>query len=420
VPESRRHFLKLAAAGAAAPLTGAAAALSPGGAQAPAASTTKQGLRPRGPDESVVVCAGDLFLVRPLSDASSQGANAVFDVFRQADAGLANLENGLSTVGSPELGGFRHGGALRGAPGLAKELSWAGIKAVSLANNHTGNYGPDALIETMAALDAAGVKHAGAGRDITEAFAPTFVKAGNLTIALVSVYSFYYNFQANDVATPAGAGVAACRAYDVLGGSTAALDATDRDKRPYLLHRLEQPPHVIVAPLKEDVDRLCAAVKDGADRADFTIVSAHIHWGRHTKHDLPAHQRVIAHAAIDAGADLFVGHGPHTIRGVEHYRERLILYSLGNFVLLPPTPTTERSTAASEPTTGQRGIVARIAIQRRRIVHAELLPIVIDPGTGPQFAGGQLADRIVGGLYGLSAALGTDLHMHDWLASVTL
>jgi poly-gamma-glutamate synthesis protein (capsule biosynthesis protein) len=378
------------------------------------------GLRPKQPGEAVVVCTGDLFLMQPLSTPADPDAAPVFDVLRQADAAFANLENGLSTGGAAELGGFRHGGAIRGEPALAKELAWVGVKAVSLANNHTGNYGPDALLETIAALDAAGIRHAGAGRTVAEAFAPTLVKAGDLTIAFVSVYSFYYNFQANDVATATQPGVAVCRAYDVLVGSTGGLDATDRDKRPYLLHLLDQPPHTIVAPLKEDVDRLAATVRDAADRADFTVVSAHIHWGRHTKHDLPVHQRVIAHAAIDAGADLFVAHGPHTLRGVERYRGKPVLYSIGNFILRnPPAAATQGGgESPAEPPPGQRSVIARLAIRRHTITSLELLPIVMEGRGTPRFATGRLADRIVGGLYGMSAALGTELRAKDWFATV--
>ena len=161
----------------------------------------------------MLACAGDWFLTRRLSNAVGPETEAVFNVFREADAAFVNLENGLSTVGSADLGGFGQGPALRGDPALVSELTWGGFDAVSLANNHTGNFGPDALLQTIATLDTAKVAHAGAGRNIDEAFAPTYVKAGALTVAFFSNYTLYYNFTATDQATAAAPGVAVCRAY---------------------------------------------------------------------------------------------------------------------------------------------------------------------------------------------------------------
>ena len=414
---SRRRFVQTAVATAGAMIggTGTGGEAAGGAAQSSVDSTL---LRPKAPGESIIVCAGDLFLTQPLSSPSNPQTAAVYDVLRQADTALANLENGLSTRGSPDLGGFKFGPAIRGNPALAADLTWAGVRAVSLANNHTGNFGPDALLETIAALDSAGVQYAGAGRNVGEAFAPTFVRAGSLTVGLVSAYSFYYNFQALDIAgaTP---GIAACRAYDVLVGSGHGLDTTDRDKSPFLLRLANHPPQVVMASLKEDVDRLVAAVKTAASRADFTIVSTHFHWGRHGRHDLLLHKQALAHTAVDAGADLFVGHGPHTLRGMEWYRGKPIMYSLGNFVLRwnsssPPVPPVA---AGADPPPANRSVIARLAITRRRVTSLELLPIVIDGEGSPQFAAGRTGDRILAGMYGMSAMLGAELRFNDWFAT---
>src|SRR5689334_14097650 len=113
--ESRRTFLKAAAAGV--PL--AIGAHPSGAATSEQAASVDAELRtPRG-GEASIVCAGDWFLTRQVSAAVRPDTDAVFQLFRQADASFANLENGLSTVGSGELGGFRQGGPLRGDPALA-------------------------------------------------------------------------------------------------------------------------------------------------------------------------------------------------------------------------------------------------------------------------------------------------------------
>jgi hypothetical protein len=189
--ETRRDFLKLAASGLS--LSGAAprsqTSRPPGGDRG-------ADLRARRPGEAVLACAGDWFLTRRLSTAIEPETNSVFEMFRHADAGFANLENGLSTRGSGELGGFRQGPPLRGDPALVSELAWGGVRNVSLANNHTGNFGREALMQTIATLDQAKIGHAGAGSTIDRAFAPAFVTAGDLSVAFFSVYSLYYNFGA--------------------------------------------------------------------------------------------------------------------------------------------------------------------------------------------------------------------------------
>ena len=129
-------------------------------------------LRARGQGEATLACCGDWFLTRRLSNAVTTESNALFDVLRGADASFANLENGLSTVGSAELGGFKHGAALRGHPELASELAWGGVHAVCLANNHTGNFGREALLQTISTLDEWKIAHAGAGANITKRSRP--------------------------------------------------------------------------------------------------------------------------------------------------------------------------------------------------------------------------------------------------------
>ncbi|HSR42992.1 MAG TPA: CapA family protein, partial [Longimicrobiales bacterium] len=381
---SRREFLRLAAAAGMAP---PAAALARGHARAAPLGSR---LRQQRPDESTVVLAGDLFLTTPFPPRLAPETEEVYGILRGSDAALANLENGLSTTGSEDLGGFRYGGAIRGAPSLVGELSRAGVTAVSLANNHTGNFGPDALLETMATLEGAGIHHAGAGRNIQEAFAPTYFDAGGRRVALLSLYSYYYNFGATDNATTTEPGIAGSRAYDVVIRMAGGFETADRDVEPYVL----EPDRggggqSIMGPLKEDLDRMVDAVESVDDRAELTIVSVHIHWGRHTKQDLPYQQRVLARAALDAGADLFVGHGPHTLRGIEVYRGRPIFYSLGNFVLRPGRDRSAPPPDIGARSGGHEAVVARIATSAAEIRAVELVPIVIDGAGQPHLARGE-------------------------------
>jgi poly-gamma-glutamate synthesis protein (capsule biosynthesis protein) len=394
---ARRAFLK-AAAGA------LSLSVAPLGAQGQSPrGGAAVGLRAAQPGESILVCGGDWFLTRRLSPSASPATTALFDVFRGADAGFANLENGLSTVGSGELGGFRQGAPLRGDPALAPELAWAGVRAVSLANNHTGNYGREALLETIAALDRHRLGHAGAGASLDAAAGPALVRAGGLTVAFFSVYTLYDAFSADDQATASAPGVNVCRAHDVVVQPQDGFDPATAAAPPYIVARRQAPPQTIMAASSADVARLKAAIGRASSQADFTLLSVHVHWGRHTRHDLPPNLRAFAYEMIDAGVDLFVGHGPHAIRGVEVYRGKPIVHSMGNLVLMPANPG-----AAAAPERYE-GVVVRAAVAPRQVRALEFLPIAIDVSGDPRMAEGGQAAGTLGKLAGLSAALGLDI-----------
>ncbi len=92
-------------------------------------------------------------------------------------------------------------------------------------------------------------------------------------------------------------------------------------------------PEVRTEPNAEDVAEIAAVVKNASRLADYTLVTIHAHEGIPQDRAVPAQFLVsFAHAMVDAGADLFVGHGPHVLRGVEMYKGKPIMYSLGDFI----------------------------------------------------------------------------------------
>ncbi len=430
MPFSRRRFLEATAAGVIPPVAGIISSGRAGG-HLPGESFEK--LRKRNEGETVLTFVGDFFLMRELPDHEAAEAEQVFDLLRESDLAFANLENGLSTVGSPEASGFPsvdwggglRGPSLRGHPSLVKELTWAGVNAVSLANNHTGNYGRDALLETMTTLDGAGIRYAGAGRNVEEAFAPAYLSVGGLTVAFLSLYSYYYQYGADEVASSTEAGVASSRTFDVLLQVPSGLESRyvnpNHDDPPYQLGLQPGGSHSVLAPLKEDIDRMRDAISQAQARADFTILSVHLHWGRSGKHDLPFQQRVLVQAAIDAGVDLFVGHGPHVLGGVETFRGKAIAYGMGNFMLSrasAPEQSGKLSSAALEGQPTRQSMVLRATVKKKEVVALELLPIVIGADGRPRFARGAGGQRIVQKLIGLSAQLGTEIEETDWFGNV--
>jgi poly-gamma-glutamate capsule biosynthesis protein CapA/YwtB (metallophosphatase superfamily) len=378
VGATRRDFLSLAAAAVVAPTARQAANL-------PADQDKLRLLRRPAGDERSIVLGGDYFLDHRLSE----GANPteVFDVFRQADAAFANLEGGLSTAGSAELGGFKWGPNVRGNPALVSELKWAGIRAVSVANNHTGNFGREALLETLSHLDKAGIAHSGAGRNIDDAFAACYVDARGLKVGICSFYSYITDIEADDVATEEKPGIAVSRADHVVLQPAAAVDTSRLRVAPSYLARTVVPPHYdTLAPRYNDLQRMKKAVGEAAGHAD-----------------------------------LFVGHGPHTVRGVEIYKQKPIIYSVGNLVLRDESKITlsEVEKSLNQEVTHQ-GMVARVIFEKKAVREVELLPISILPDGCPQFAAPERAMMTTQRVMGLSAALDTDVAAKEWFGLVKL
>ncbi|UHL63089.1 CapA family protein [Paralcaligenes sp. KSB-10] len=205
------------------------------------------------------------------------------------------------------------------APQIGKDaLTRAGIRAVGLANNV--NYGEAAINESIARLNEAGIAHTGAGADLGAARAPAIVDVNGVRVGFLQRTSVYW--PTHHEARVNAAGVA------VIRGQT-AYQVPAHKSRPDVppLNRPGIPPYIItwaepsyLQSLKEDIAALKA-------KSDFVVVSCH--WGLWK--EVLAYMTEIAHGAIDAGADMVVGHGPHYSLPVEVYRGKPIFYGLGSF-----------------------------------------------------------------------------------------
>lgn len=323
-------------------LLGALAAPQPGAAQE-AKHTPPQG-------SMTFALTGDAIITRRLSPFREREFLEMIEVIRRADAAFTNLEVLFHTYdeGYPTV---ESGGTWMAAePSLAKELVWAGFDLVSLANNHTMDYGAGGLRSTMDALDAAGLVHAGAGHNLERARAPAYLETAGGRVALISVAS---TFSAEDRAgrargdVPGRPGLSPLRYTTTYTVSRASLDALrkvaqeagiraggDHDRLVFLgaTFVAGEPAGVRTAPHPGDLAEIIAAVQDARRQADWVLVTSHSHEGAASR-EVPAEFLVtFARAVIDAGADLFVGHGPHVLRGVEIYKGKPVFYSLANFI----------------------------------------------------------------------------------------
>ena len=265
------------------------------------------------------------------------GTGEVREYLSSADLTLANLENPVveDAVWHPDAATFT------GDPRLLPVLNQAGIDGVTLANNHILDAGVAGIQETQRYLEEAGISYTGAGMDLASAREPMTFDLGRVKIGVLSyldVPSYEWAW-----ATETYPGTAPLR-EDVM---------------------------------REDIERL---------RQEVDLVLVMPHWGKEYIAEPEPGQVKMARAAVDAGADLFIGGHAHWPKGIEVYEEKPIFYGVGNF-LLDQSWSEETST----------GIFAEITLYEDRPIQAEPVPFVMLDYAQPNFllpeAGGNRALR---------------------------
>jgi poly-gamma-glutamate synthesis protein (capsule biosynthesis protein) len=239
---------------------------------------------------------------------------------------------------------------LRADPAIAKDIAWAGFDLVSRANNHAGDYGVGAMRLTTRYVAEAGLVQAGVGESLQEAREAKYLETPKGRVALVSVASTFPDHSRASRSRgdmPARPGLSPLRFTTTYVVSRERLEALRALSRELGLRTAERgdtldafarrfvagdTTRTLTEPRKEDLDEILAVVRGASRMADHVIVTIHSHEADRGR-ELPARfLETFARAAIDAGATVFVGHGPHVLRGVEIYKARPIFYSLGDFV----------------------------------------------------------------------------------------
>jgi poly-gamma-glutamate capsule biosynthesis protein CapA/YwtB (metallophosphatase superfamily) len=401
-----------------------------------------------------IAFTGDTFLAAALSGSASEETLSIRSVLQRCDSAFTNLETLFHRFESPPMA--ESGGTYSQAdPVLAGELTWLGLNLISTAHNHAGDYGADGLLSSLSHLRAHGFRPAGAGPDLSTAAAPTYVRSRNGDrIALVAATA---TFPRHSCAAD-GSGVHRPRPginplrYDLefvvpADDLNAIHSLADRlqthprltgDGRVHAFRTHGHPEGYVFAegdgPRQRssaralDLDRLAASVAAAAEKATPVIASLHVHEsGEGGLATPPGFLVQVAHALVDAGADVVVGHGPHVLRGVERYRDSIIFYSLGNFVfqtqLMQHQPDRADGSAtgakATLDFTRYRGFwqsaVAVVEWVDGRLTDVSLIPVALSgPGDGefdgtPRLANAALRAEVTGRLIGMSAELATPL-----------
>ena len=354
----------------------------------------------------MLAAAGDVMLTHPLGDSPA------FAWLHEADLACANLEVPLSRRGYPADKPIVH----RADPALAGELARLGLDVVSFANNHSLDCGPDALLDTLAAVEEAGVAVVGAGEHLAAAMQHRTVRAGQARVAFLGLSS---TLPVGSAATGDRPGIAPLRVRVGL-----LADAPVFEEQPGTA------PYVTTEVLPEDLERAREAIQTARRDADFVVAS--VHWGVPPGWTAPfqgllaEYQRPLGHALIDAGADLVLGHHPHTLHGVEACAGGLICYSLGNFIFHTLAPGTAMHLSRPSPPYDLRFVRPPELMESAVFLFAreggrwslELRPCAFDEQGECRPVGGARAAAILERVAAHSAELGTEMRIDDGRGAV--
>jgi poly-gamma-glutamate synthesis protein (capsule biosynthesis protein) len=305
-----------------------------------------------------LVTIGDLLYSHPMADSSDAEFQKVVQIIKRGDVTIGNRE-GICI----DLNGFKGqgygNGLLWGEASLAKDMKAMGVSMVSVANNHSTDWGPEGLLESQRLLDEAGIAHAGGGRTLQQARRAGILKTPKGRVALVSAAStFKPNAGANDAVgdVPSRPGICILRTQRV-NLVTADQMAMIRTLATQLASPLQPAPAPDASQvtfgeqiyrvsdkqgIQWDMDfydhaGLLKAVRDAKQQADLAVFTIHAHESPTGVDDdtpePPDFLVRLSHTVVDAGADVVLDGGPHSLRGIEIYKGRPVFYGIGVFFI---------------------------------------------------------------------------------------
>ena len=310
-----------------------------------------------------LAAAGDVMIKRPASMLEDPAFQSLIGHIRGADIGVGNMEGNLSDIRTFD-------GPLRGMMGskeVAADLKAMGFKMMNRANNHVFDSDKEGMFATIEQLEAAGIVQAGTGKNLEDARAPAFLDTPKGRIALVGMHTPHNTTAANASYQTGNTGgrpglnalnyvtyhhvteqqleaIKGIRraVYTPPPGATntvrlPAKEPADRVQLFGVWYKVGTPGTKSFEMDPEDLREILRSIRNGKYLSNFLIATIHAHQGPITaqqwlfEDQTPDFLIELAHKAIDNGADAFVGHGPHVLRGVEIYKGKPIFYGLGEF-----------------------------------------------------------------------------------------
>lgn len=315
-----------------------------------------------------VIAVGDIMLdgtSRPVlaQNGYDYAFAGVKHLFGNAPIVFGNLEGPLTDRGNAEQDKTY---TFRSPPDkVSRALVGAGFNVVSLANNHTLDYGAEGLAQTIETLETAGIAYAGAGPNLKAARRPAILEVGDKRVAILG-YS---------LTLPENFYAASGRPGTAFGHE----------------------------------GHVRADVQAARKQADIVLVA--FHWGQEGKTELREYQVRLGRLAIDAGAAAVIGHHPHILQAVEHYKDGVILYSLGNFTFGSYSRRARVSAVAELVFDGDR-----VRELRMHPINVNNFEVEFQPRPLPPAA----AERVVAELRELSAARQTQVASEAGMAILRL
>lgn len=308
-----------------------------------------------------IALIGDVMLGRLVDDYLESTGDPCYvwgntrKIIQQCDLAMCNLECVIADSGAPwdETPKVFH---FRSHAKNVDSLTCAGIDVVTLANNHSLDYGFTAFSEMLGTLKAARIGYAGAGDSFTEAVRPAVVKVGDIHVGLLSF--------TDDMPEWAAA-----------------------NGKPGVYH-------VPLRPSGTEWHTLFDTINQAKTECDFLIVSPH--WGPNFGYEVQGDYIQWAHGIIDAGADMIFGHSGHIPRGIEVYKQKPVIYSAGDFI---------DDYAISDEEPNDEGFIYILKLDGAIPVGLQLHPIIIKKFQA-RLAGAR-APRIAARLLRLSEKFGT-------------
>ena len=301
-----------------------------------------------------MVLTGDVILTRRVSGLSDPGFAAVRALLTESDCTIGNCELVIAarSEGVPSAAGRSLSSVVR--PHMADELRWLGFDMMGTANNHTLDYGSGGVAATIAHLERVGIVSAGTGANLQQAAEPRYVDTPGGRVALVGCASTVAPHapavwaRGDYPGVPGTNTVRLVRKYQVPKGMLDAIAGASTALAPVQFSgaAFPVPPGVtfmgsafvegptadlLSDPHPADVKRITEAIATARTSARIVVASIHAH---EIYRDLTTPDPFLpklAHAAIDAGADVFAIHGSHYMAGMEIYKGKPIFYGLGDF-----------------------------------------------------------------------------------------
>ncbi|MBI4336370.1 MAG: CapA family protein [Chloroflexi bacterium] len=441
---------------------------------------------------------GDSLITRSMAMFREERFLKLVELLRGADVAFTNAEmlfHNYEAPPSPLPGGTY----MRADPRVIKELQWLGIGVVGCANNHSYDYGEQGVLANIRYLDQAGLPHAGTGRNLAEARAPAYVDTPRGRVALISATTSGTQWmlaadQWRDGLGRPGANLIRYTteytvdrpAFDALRRMSEKMGFETLKKRMHARHEGETIPNDTetrlflpalqdqyqypipsgatfvlgesfasrTVPNLADIEGNLQRIRDARRQADWVIVTLHNHEQGATADEPPDVAIHFARAAIDAGADVFAGHGPHRDRGIEIYKGKPIFYSLGHLILqndtvaLMPRENMGRAGLGWEATPADwfdhrsgrelegewlgmsaepyrwRNAVAMVTFEARKLKEVRLHPIDLGfkrpraQRGRPLLAQGEVAQEVLKLFQRLSNPFGTNVQVEDGVGVV--